>query len=1188
LTRTSAAPVTRPSALSAAAEASRSAWLRAWACFCVLAVAVLVAAVGADQSRAATAGTAYGSVASFGDTELYAGFAQTSAVGVDPATGNILVADSFQGIRVYAPDPALGGTLLTTFFAPAAAISLAIDPTNGDVFVLAGDGLAHKFVSDGASTPTYTEDPSFAMAPGAIADPYFDQLAVDPGTHEVVVTDPPAIRRFSPTGALVSSFTGADTAAGAFTLPHGIAIAPNGDIYVTEGTGTARLERFNRAGTSLRRVVTTGDAVAVAVNQATGDLLVGEDLNVGKRPLLEGFSSSGTSTFISQYPVSATGAINRGLAVDSNTGRVYAGAEAGFVASVHVFDSALQPGVDAPTVSQLSQTSAHLATDVAPGGVSTDAHFEYCPASSGCEGYRFSDPTDPNNPWIALPDHTGLASDTTIEDDLTGLDPNKQYRVRAYASNGVTVNVSPSATFTTLVAPPMVTTDPASEVNETDAALNGKVDPRGAQTTYYFEYGTTTDYGSRTPQNVDGIAGSGRLARPFTRNISGLTPGTPYHFRLVAQNSAGTSFGADQTFTTDAEPTSPARAYEQVTPVNKAGGALNPVYGFHAKADGSAIEYGMAAAPQGAPSSVMVPRILSRRGATDWLDWNFLDPPLGVTRTLIGSATLAVSADFTRILVATNRKLTADATEGAANMYVKDIDTSTYAFVGSSTASGALRSMLGPQRSANFIAGAPDFSWMIVAAAVPLLPGAPEQALYRWTSANGLSLQSLLPGNTAPAGDLVQLAQATQGPARLVSDDGSVTAFALESGDDGVYRRADGQTTALSVSRIAGDPATPLPGRVEGVSRDGDAVVFVSGRLLPEAPVGNDNLYRYRASTDSLTYLGTLLPNSAAGSVMGVGDDANTVYFNDGENTSVWHDGVVRAVTPEHPEVGAYPSANGRFLVWAGADGDVHRYDAQANGTVCVSCLGSGSPGGGAFLSDSERNISNRRPLVVNDQGVVYFTTTTRLLTADRNGSRDVYAYANGEVTLISPGDGEFDATFAEASESGNDVFFTTTQGIVAQDVDGEPDIYDARVGGGFEVQNLPPPAACRKATCGPTGPATGSPVVEAPTTSTGPPEKAANRVGPRMSLRKVTFTSRSMRITFTASQRGRVRVTGSRVAITVRRVGKAGTYSMTVPLSKKARRLKRAHRRFRLTAKVTLTGGRGTASIKINRTLRG
>jgi hypothetical protein len=65
----------------------------------------------------------------------------------------------------------------------------------------------------------------------------------------------------------------------------------------------------------------------------------------------------------------------------------------------------------------------------------------------------------------------------------------------------------------------------------------------------YFEYGTTTRYGSRTATQG---AGSGLAARSVSAGISGLAAATTYHYRLVARSSAGTVAGADATFTTAA------------------------------------------------------------------------------------------------------------------------------------------------------------------------------------------------------------------------------------------------------------------------------------------------------------------------------------------------------------------------------------------------------------------------------------------------------------------------------------------------------------------------------------------------------------------------------------------------------------------------------------------------------------
>ena len=68
----------------------------------------------------------------------------------------------------------------------------------------------------------------------------------------------------------------------------------------------------------------------------------------------------------------------------------------------------------------------------------------------------------------------------------------------------------------------------------------------------YFQYGPTTSYGSTTPMQTQ----TGNTVRPITANISGLMASHVYHFRIVAHNSAGTSFGSDRTFTT-LSPTGP-------------------------------------------------------------------------------------------------------------------------------------------------------------------------------------------------------------------------------------------------------------------------------------------------------------------------------------------------------------------------------------------------------------------------------------------------------------------------------------------------------------------------------------------------------------------------------------------------------------------------------------------------------
>ena len=99
-----------------------------------------------------------------------------------------------------------------------------------------------------------------------------------------------------------------------------------------------------------------------------------------------------------------------------------------------------------------------------------------------------------------------------------------------------------------LKALPVAITEPAQFVAITSAELYGKVNPRGRATTYKFEYGTTTAYGSST---ASASAGSGATLVSVNQSVSALAPATTYHFRIVATNSEGTTYGADRTFITN-------------------------------------------------------------------------------------------------------------------------------------------------------------------------------------------------------------------------------------------------------------------------------------------------------------------------------------------------------------------------------------------------------------------------------------------------------------------------------------------------------------------------------------------------------------------------------------------------------------------------------------------------------------
>jgi predicted lipoprotein with Yx(FWY)xxD motif len=115
--------------------------------------------------------------------------------------------------------------------------------------------------------------------------------------------------------------------------------------------------------------------------------------------------------------------------------------------------------------------------------------------------------------------------------------------------------------------PPIVTTSPAVAVAG-GYTLAGTIYTYSLDTTYHFEYGTTTAYGTSVPV-PDADAGTDPVV-PVSQTVSGLAPNTTYHFRIVAVNSKGPGDSPDATFTTAADPSTPPPAGPVPTPPTNA------------------------------------------------------------------------------------------------------------------------------------------------------------------------------------------------------------------------------------------------------------------------------------------------------------------------------------------------------------------------------------------------------------------------------------------------------------------------------------------------------------------------------------------------------------------------------------------------------------------------------------------
>ncbi len=182
---------------------------------------------------------------------------------------------------------------------------------------------------------------------------------------------------------------------------------------------------------------------------------------------------------------------------------------------------------------------------------------------------------------------------------------------------------------------PMVERESVSQVTSSEATLEAEIDPRGAATTYRFDYGPcatrTTCASSPFDASVpvpDALAGSDFEIHSVSALARNLVSNTYYHYRVVASNEIGgeikTASGQEGTFTTQSTGSfalPDGRAWELVSPPNKHGASLLPIFDGMIKASvtGDAISYLASAPTEGEPAgNPYLTQVLSRRTAGDW------------------------------------------------------------------------------------------------------------------------------------------------------------------------------------------------------------------------------------------------------------------------------------------------------------------------------------------------------------------------------------------------------------------------------------------------------------------------------------------------------------------------------------------------------------------------------------------
>jgi hypothetical protein len=696
------------------------------------------------------------------------------------------------------------------------------------------------------------------------------------------------------------------------------------------------------------------------------------------------------------------------------------------------------------------------------------------------------------------------AKEETVTSEVTGLLPKTVYTFCLRATNdqgGESATPSLPVTVTTLVVPPAISEESFSGVTLYHAELSARLNSgNGVATSYYFEYGTTSAYGSKT------APAGGESEFTGSAVAEELEPNTEYHFRVVATNTAGTSYGPDTTFTTQAVLTGlpDGRGYELVSHLANADSEVYPPEApaevvftervepspTRASADGDAVEFVADASNTGGTGhpNTYVAVHDSGGGWSSPVDLStpeFDGAPFEAlfTSELSNGGTSTVPADNYKLFQAKEALLEG---EGPQQKELAEDIKRELQQEKPRLEEEAIKLL---KEASEGIEGAANESEEKLSEA----GGLPRDYLYE--SAEGQTeLVAVLPDGAvvpeATFGSIENKEEVQEGGPKdfnhVVSADGSRIFWTdLEEGPNKEHlfvRENDTTTVPVSLGAAQFREASPdgryvfyteqqrllrfdtengsreeLAGAgasvlglvgINETGEDGAYVYFVAqGVLATGAKAGSDNLYLRHGGVT--TFIAALLP-----------EDIDRV------GTGV----ALRSLEARTGEV----SANGQAVVFESLasltgyenDGNFEAfvYDADSARLSCVSCNPTGEPAvAPAFGADPHSALrgssSESWPhrWISEDGTRVFFESTEGLVAQDTNGKRDVYEWeqegtgscenVKGCVYLLSGGTSTADSYFLDASANGDDVFIITGADLVPQDQGDTYEVYDVRVG---------------------------------------------------------------------------------------------------------------------------------------------
>lgn len=906
--------------------------------------------------------------------------------------------------------------------------------SSGDLFVsgLIGEGF-------GPSQVVKLDPSGKLLPPSPFGSAFYSGVAVNPMNRDVYVLGQEAI--FTPTtkifiydpntGALLSSFEvpASSNFAGLVTDVQ-IAADSSGNVYVPYVPESKVLE-YNSSGTLLNTFTGSGvgglkEPTGLAIDPS-GNLWVAD---AGNNRIVE-LGSNGAPVEVNGKPVEIRSEGVSSVARDAQ-GHVFALVE-------NSADSCGEKASPCMHLMEYSPEGAQLA-DVGAGSFGI----------SGGEGEHFFS-------MIAANEASG----------------------RVYVAARFQEGFSDIWVFGPPTAP-VVGKEFTAEVGASEAKLGAMVDPGGIAASYRFEYGTDTAYGNTTP-SPDGSVGEGVTARAVWAAASGLTPGTTYHYRVVATNELGTAYGPDETFTTlTAEQAAcpneglrggfgarlpDCRAYELTTlpPTNSSqfDAGSNYAYSSTVAADGEAVSLITTEPQPGAPTSGT--QYVANRGAGGWIaeDIMPIEPNDGVgcpayqhayaysdqlTKDVLqvdGGSRASVTWGTNEAPDSCNpegRQVVSGEPAGYENLLVRDNLTGTYQLV-NITPPGVTPA------DAHFQAASADLSHVIFTEIAPLADGSQQGAenLYEWNE-GALRLVSVLPDGTAVPGSLA----ATAGTAEhqdVVSADGSHVLFTYGRA---LYDRIDGQRTVEIDEKQSGSGPSG-GGSFEAATSDGSKVFFLDESRLTassSATAGEPDLYECAlpegTSKCELSDL-TVASGGEHADVVRVtslgSHDSSYVYFV--------AEGVLASNTRE------FTSSEGKSVVEGAERGkqNLYLWNGEKTTFIAASVVYNGRFGDEQTSPDGRwLSFESRKSLTGYDN-----------VQPNGESARELFLFsvASGQLVCASCNPtGEPGGGVAEPGGSGTDelfgvfrmrrlltdagqVFFETTDPLVPSDTNGQRDVYE-------------------------------------------------------------------------------------------------------------------------------------------------